>query len=449
MKWSIFLWILLLGSCRVAEKTVHLQGSLKEFDAETVNFVANGAAGDISDIVVVTVKVNEDGMFDITFPLEQAVYCQVGRNTLYLSPGDDMEVYLSTNQTESWFKGRGAEANTYLTNRLFPKSGAFLKGGKNVKPEFDETRMLIDSLASARREELNHLDGVGGIFREFEEIRLKADLANSYLSYISYAGEYFFKEGMSQEEIEGIAHEYYLSVCPEVVPLLEDIAADERYLEIPDVRDVLSMAMRVYPEVMAPLQSERFKELRLTGQKKREMNKEMTPSLYQKLKQFTSDLQQEDLKQAFLNRLERRAQLMKGRPAIDLEIMTPDGKQGKLRDYKGRILYVDFWATWCGPCMAEMPDFNELSVKYPHICFVGISLDEDEKAWRNKIGSGNQGEVIEVLCHDSRTKTGWDIAGIPRFLLIDEDFNIISSDAPRPSQKDLIEPLLEKYSGKL
>ena len=108
---------------------------------------------------------------------------------------------------------------------------------------------------------------------------------------------------------------------------------------------------------------------------------------------------------------------------------------------------VDFFATWCGPCMGEMPHFNELSKNYPNIRFIGISVDESEKAWKNRIANGDHGAVLELICHDSRTKTGWDITGIPRFLLIDEDFNIISAEAPRPSQRAEIEPLLTKLNG--
>lgn len=76
----------------------------------------------------------------------------------------------------------------------------------------------------------------------------------------------------------------------------------------------------------------------------------------------------------------------------------------------------------------------------------GISVDENEKAWKNLISKGEHGKVNELICHDPRTKTGWDITGIPRFLLIDKNFNIISADAPRPSDKDVITPLLEKYN---
>ena len=63
-------------------------------------------------------------------------------------------------------------------------------------------------------------------------------------------------------------------------------------------------------------------------------------------------------------------------------------------------------------------------------------------------GGGSHGAVNELNCQDSRTKSGWDITGIPRFLLIDEHFNIISADAPRPSQKEIIEPILKKLSKK-
>ena len=166
------------------------------------------------------------------------------------------------------------------------------------------------------------------------------------------------------------------------------------------------------------------------------------------MKNFAGKLKYKDFSEAYLGRLERRAKLMEGRPAIDLDFVTSEGKKGKLSDYKGKPMYVDFWATWCGPCMGEMPYFNELSRKYPNVQFIGISVDESEKAWKNFIGRGSHGAVNELNCQDSRTKSGWDITGIPRFLLIDEHFNIISADAPRPSQKEIIEPILKKLSKK-
>ena len=174
----------------------------------------------------------------------------------------------------------------------------------------------------------------------------------------------------------------------------------------------------------------------------------LTKEKYNELCDFANGIENEKYKQAFLARLEQYSKFMEGNPAIDLELMKLDDSKGKLSDYKGKVMYIDFWATWCGPCMEEMPYFNELSIKYPNIQFIGISVYDDVKAWKNRISNGDYGNVIEVFSKDPKINSGWNVTGIPRFLLIDENFNIISSDAPRPSQKDKIELLLEKYNNK-
>ena len=251
---------------------------------------------------------------------------------------------------------------------------------------------------------------------------------------------------LSEEEFKQVLGKFYTSIQGDMNPILQEIAGSDDYLDVAVVRDVLVSCYNL--KVFDYPKSARLAELVEVLEKGEELEGELTPEKYRELKDFAGKLKYKDFSEAYLGRLERRAKLMEGRPAIDLDLVASEGKKGKLSDYKGKPMYVDFWATWCGPCMGEMPYFNELSSKYPNVQFIGISVDESEKAWKNFIGRGSHGAVNELNCQDSRTKSGWDITGIPRFLLIDEHFNIISADAPRPSQKEIIEPILKKLSKK-
>ena len=96
----VALLLLGIGAC-AGPKSARLHGSLKEFGSNNVKMELAGAVGDVSDINVIRIPVNDDGTFDLVVPLEKPTYFQIGRNTLYLSPGDDMEVNLGTSQPQS------------------------------------------------------------------------------------------------------------------------------------------------------------------------------------------------------------------------------------------------------------------------------------------------------------------------------------------------------------
>ena len=104
---------------------------------------------------------------------------------------------------------------------------------------------------------------------------------------------------------------------------------------------------------------------------------------------------------------------------------------------------MDIWATWCLPCLAQMPRFQELSEKYPGIQFVGISIDLEVKRWKEKLEKeGIPPRIKEYLADPYALQESWDLASIPRFILIDRDFKIITAFATRPSEKEEIETIL-------
>jgi len=128
------------------------------------------------------------------------------------------------------------------------------------------------------------------------------------------------------------------------------------------------------------------------------------------------------------------------------------GGTTSLSDLKGKYVYIDVWATWCGPCKREIPSLKEVETKYhdKNIEFVSISVDDarrsgsDEKAheaWKKMVAEKELGGI--QLFSDNAWKSdfiqAYKINGIPRFILIDPEGNIVSPDAPRPSSDKLIE----------
>ncbi|HTM50529.1 MAG TPA: TlpA disulfide reductase family protein [Bryobacteraceae bacterium] len=69
------------------------------------------------------------------------------------------------------------------------------------------------------------------------------------------------------------------------------------------------------------------------------------------------------------------------KPAPEFELKDADGKTVRLSDYKGKVVLLDFWATWCGPCKIEIPWFIEFERKYKDKGFAVIGVSMDEEGW--------------------------------------------------------------------
>ncbi|CAM1354299.1 TlpA family protein disulfide reductase [Tenacibaculum insulae] len=121
------------------------------------------------------------------------------------------------------------------------------------------------------------------------------------------------------------------------------------------------------------------------------------------------------------------------------------GGTTSLADLKGKYVYIDVWATWCGPCKAEIPFLKKVEEKYhdKNIEFVSLSIDvkKDHAAWKQMIIDKELGGIQLMADNDWKSKfvTDYGIQGIPRFILIDPAGNIVSSDAPRPSDTKLVD----------
>jgi thiol-disulfide isomerase/thioredoxin len=136
-------------------------------------------------------------------------------------------------------------------------------------------------------------------------------------------------------------------------------------------------------------------------------------------------------------------QLKSGMPMKDIKMHDINGKAFRASSLKGNLIYIDVWATWCGPCVEELEYAKKLSKKYsnhPDLKFLYISIDEDTEKWKkflrkNSQFKGLQGIQNAEFVADSNMITSlYKIYGIPRYILIDKNGNIITTNAKRPSE---------------
>ncbi len=139
-----------------------------------------------------------------------------------------------------------------------------------------------------------------------------------------------------------------------------------------------------------------------------------------------------------------------GKPSPSFAYENAKGGSTKLEDFKGKYVYIDVWATWCGPCRQEIPHLKKVEEKYhgKNIVFTSISVDvaKDHDKWKKMVGDQALGGVQLYADKDWKSDfiQAYGINSIPRFILLDPKGNVVDADAKRPS-----DPALQAQLDKL
>ena len=135
--------------------------------------------------------------------------------------------------------------------------------------------------------------------------------------------------------------------------------------------------------------------------------------------------------------------------APEINMTTADGQTVKLSDMKGKLVYIDIWATWCPPCNAEIPHLKALYKHYKdneNVEIISISVDEDVDAWKQKIVAKEM-TWKQFICIGDDTMAlseNYNLRSIPRFLIINKDGKLVDDNAPRPSSSNIVE-VIDNY----
>lgn len=152
----------------------------------------------------------------------------------------------------------------------------------------------------------------------------------------------------------------------------------------------------------------------------------------------------ENVKQYLNSRYQMSLKPKKGTPfPTDISLKDADGNTVDISKFKGKYLYIDMWASWCIPCMKEIPHLKEIerNLKNPNVQIISISIDLKKEAWLKKMAALEL-HGVQLLDQENVLPKSLKVEGIPHFVIYDPEGKLYMYKAPRPSDPSTL-PLLE------
>ncbi|NDK54890.1 TlpA family protein disulfide reductase [Pontibacter sp. BT213] len=134
-----------------------------------------------------------------------------------------------------------------------------------------------------------------------------------------------------------------------------------------------------------------------------------------------------------------------GSLAPDFKLKSIDGTDVTLSDFKGKLVYLNFWQVGCGLCMIELPHIQALTkqLQGKNVVVVNVGLDEDEAKWRKTVTSKQLlGTHLYMKGLDAELVKKYDLKEVPAYFLLDEEGRFLTTKARRPSDREAINDIL-------
>ncbi|PVW13777.1 TlpA family protein disulfide reductase [Marixanthomonas spongiae] len=439
-----------LFSCseKEVDTTTVLSGTIKNTQQDSLRIISNdfksaialSENGTFSD----TLSIDKDGIFDL--------YVGRERTSLYLQQGKDVNISLDAKQFDEsiTYSGDLSKENNYLAKKFLMNEDAF-----DVREFFSTSEEeFIKNLKNHKKREDSLLEASGIKNKDFikaEKNDLKYDYATNLEMYEQYHG--YFTGNSDFKVSEGFysplndinysdttafrSSSTYQNLLETHFNRLAEQTRKEN-----DANYTVAFLQTVDENLPDSYAKNQLMSNFLKYNLKPDAGLEKAYAIYK-----NSDPNPENLEK-ITERYNTIKVLTKGNPSPGFDYENHKGGTTSLADLKGKNVYIDVWATWCGPCIREIPYLKELEKDYhgKNIEFVSISIDQqkDHEKWNDMVDDKNLGGIQLFADNDWKSKfvTDYAILGIPRFILIDKEGNIVSADAPRPSSKE-IRPLFD------
>ena len=429
-------------------------GTIHPFDfADSVLAVAEPSSGDTAVVVL-----------DLSEPTLAYLEVADRAHQIYLTPGDDLTIQVrDTGENQTIFHtGTGSAVNNYLVQaarieQKFANTGgryAWELGPNEIDHRLDSTKEAYANFHRYYTDSVAISDELSNALQMRNRLKLIGLKENYQL--VHYSDKPDVSSGVGRFSPEQTDQTYYdmptdtsflnnsllaydyamvlkMHLNHSVTWPLYDSLSKEAQDDIPSMVNQAIRSKKYPPEVEQFLVAYNVSDL-LASQG-------ITPILDSLFTDFKQAYPSSDLTGRLETQYQQWLALASGRPAPPITGTTPEGEPLSLGDLKGKVVYLDVWATWCGPCLQEFPHSRKLQQQFEdndQVAFLYISIDrvEQQERWKKMIGD-QELQGVHIIDppegEDGSIMKTYQISGIPRYILIDQDGNMVDAEADRPS----------------
>lgn len=407
------------------------------------------------------VNLKEDNTFTIDLQLFESTVATLTHGNssieLYLEGGDDLTIEFHGWDLEATvlFSGQGAENNYYLnkSSRRFKKLSdeQITYQMSNLNPDAFKTYM--DKMRQKKLAYLQKFEAELPFSSDFMAYA-KADIHYWWaLHLMQYRWEHaFYNDLAAPMDLP----ETYFSFLNEIaikndgaVCNLRYIYFLDQYLEYKNSKDVRRN------KYGAPIREEyrgakRFLEGKamyyvLANEMYIKCKNKDTYSIGNDVAQFIENCPYKNYSSLVKAEYTKANGLSRGTPAPNFDLVNTSNERISLSDFRGKVVYLDFWATWCAPCTYELLNSKNLKSQFKDkdVIFLYISLDTSMDNWRSFLRKHNPDgvHVYATGVYNSPVAEEYSVRGLPSFFLIDKDGNLARVPAKRSSETGVYEEI--------
>lgn len=459
--------LICFGACNQKPETVIIEGKITNL-SEPILYLP--IQTDYSIYHIDTIRVEEDGSFyhetdKVTFPQKMSVSNRnIQYRDFFVAPGYHLTITGYGADFLTMIKSgkiEGAESNRYkmlydsaLVERMDMTRWYELKGDSLLRFIKDE-KQLTDSLEKVVFEKRNssdpYLPDFGRmIYLDNQFMRIYYILTGQSIGLISEEqADSFMTEVADKNILDDLFNDDYLISESFKVWFLsqyfanfikEDVQNDStlkdtREYRLEKVNNTFDGKIR---DLMLYKQLETLMAINILSLEQLEENK----SLFDK---YLAEINNPEYQQALQKMFNEKEALLNktqiGNEAPNFTLNNEKGEPYSLTDFRGKVVYLDLWASWCGPCRQQVPALKELHEKYKdsdEFMIVGVAVHDKPNEWKKALEE-DKPEWLQLIDENGDVARTYEANFIPRYILIDKNGNIADLNAPSPSNIEELE----------